>query len=543
MTRVEYYSLLAALLVGLSVRIPGILWGYDFPGGWRGHHIDEYPHLQNTISIMRPWAPQWMHPYPKGMAAHVAIPLLVKRALAGELHDDLPAGIHIIVAGRVVGVLYGAATILLVFLLAKRLFRDRRVAHFAAWIMALGGLHVSQSHFFLSDVPSIFWFLLGSYLLFFEHEQPGRNNALFLVGAAFSFGVAFGLKLSVFVIPTLYIIAITHQPRIIRGIYASVFFSFGFALVNFGSYTAYDIAKTVFGGIRNPYQVSSWAKLIIYLIELPSIVSFPLLLLFLGGSYFLLMRFVRLPADERFLPVVLIVLLPLLINSVLTMVVLSQFPRHLITFIPWICMVSAWSLVHIMEKASSKGVPAISVAIAFLVYLALFVFDGERVFLNDPRAKAARWIHQNVPPGYPIYWRTPGNFGAQGVLGHKYVDFPLRGRPPVLVIQMDDANRFLSGMGLRDSYPNDYRQVFDAESQKQIEDLQAVFKGTSEYREVARFPEGYFMPEYTIVDRLIGNRSRNYVSEIAVFTRTADHKPSGTSEGVSAVAVEQAEAR
>ena len=49
--------------------------------------------------------------------------------------------------------------------------------------------------------------------------------------------------------------------------------------------------------------------------------------------------------------------------------------------------------------------------------------------------------------------------------------------------------------------------------------MQALFQGSSEYREVARFGEGYFMPEYVLVDWLIGNRSRNYLSEIAIFRR------------------------
>ncbi len=49
--------------------------------------------------------------------------------------------------------------------------------------------------------------------------------------------------------------------------------------------------------------------------------------------------------------------------------------------------------------------------------------------------------------------------------------------------------------------------------------IQALFKGTTEYREVARFNEGYFMPEYRISDYVIGNRSRNYVAEVVIFMK------------------------
>ncbi|MHA2231885.1 MAG: hypothetical protein ACXAB4_05285, partial [Candidatus Hodarchaeales archaeon] len=150
MKKVHYYALFGALLIGLLARIPGILWGYNFPSGWHAHHVDEYWHIQNTKFLLNPSLPKWTHPYPKGMATHVAVPLLAKQALEGRSLSKPPEDINnieIIVPGRVINVLYGTATILIVFLLARRLFRDPRVACLSAWVFALGGLHVSQSHF------------------------------------------------------------------------------------------------------------------------------------------------------------------------------------------------------------------------------------------------------------------------------------------------------------------------------------------------------------------------------------------------------------
>jgi len=83
-------------------------------------------------------------------------------------------------------------------------------------------------------------------------------------------------------------------------------------------------------------------------------------------------------------------------------------------------------------------------------------------------------------------------------------------------------------MGWRDSYPRDYRKIFMAQSQAQIDQLQSLFRGTSEYRERARFREGYFMPEYTVVDRLIGNRARNYVAEVVIFARATEANATGS---------------
>jgi hypothetical protein len=103
--------------------------------------------------------------------------------------------------------------------------------------------------------------------------------------------------------------------------------------------------------------------------------------------------------------------------------------------------------------------------------------------------------------------------------GYQHVTFPNAGRPSVIVSEMMSANHYLSGIGFKNSYPKDYRNIFDSESQARIESLQALFKGTTEYQEVARFREGYFMPEYIMSDHLIGNHSRNYVSEIIIFLK------------------------
>jgi len=102
---------------------------------------------------------------------------------------------------------------------------------------------------------------------------------------------------------------------------------------------------------------------------------------------------------------------------------------------------------------------------------------------------------------------------------YEHVEFPNLGRPPVVVIEMHHANHYLSGMSWKNSFPEDYRFIFASRSQAWVEARQSLFRGTSEYKEVAHFSEGYFMPEYVLTDRLIGNRSRNYVAEIVIFRK------------------------
>jgi hypothetical protein len=69
--------------------------------------------------------------------------------------------------------------------------------------------------------------------------------------------------------------------------------------------------------------------------------------------------------------------------------------------------------------------------------------------------------------------------------------------------------------------PTNVKQVYGAGTQADLETLQAVFRHTSEYQEVARFKEGYLMPEFRITDALLGNRARNYVGEIVIFRKSS----------------------
>jgi len=459
--------------------------------------------------------PRWdPHPYPYGTAAHVAIPLIGLQLAEGQLFEKTFTPGKIITLGRAINVLYGTATILLVFLFTRRLFRDQRIALIAAWIFALGGLHVSQSHFFVADVPGLFWFLLGSFLLFLEIDRSYKNFSPFLMGAAFSLGVAFGIKLVIVSLPTLAIIALIRRPRIIRAFYSVVFFLTGYISVNLASFTAYDLFKAFTKGVSDPYLWSPLSNVFLYLIELPSLISFPILLLSIGGGYFLARKYFSSRDRMDFWPIMLIVILPLVINAFFVVFKYDHFLRHLIPFIPWISILAAWSLVTLSDKLTSRKITPFFLIMPVFVYLALFVFDGERVFIQEPRNEAARWILNNITPGTPIYWTYHNWFK-----GYQFTDFPEMGRPPVLAIEMHFANHILSGMSWKNSYPNDYRYIFNSGSQARVDAFQSLFKGTSEYKEVARFSEGYYMPEYVLVNNLIGNRSRNYVAEIVIFMK------------------------
>ena len=523
------YWLLAALLVGLLTRIPGIFWGYNFPTGWAFHHPDEWPHLINAETLINPLLPpKWSHPYPKGLAAHAAVPVLAARLLQGQLMvksreemEQPPERAKIFLLGRIVSVLYGVGTILVVYLLGRRLFQSPWVGLTGAGILALGGLHVSQSHFFVADASALFWWSVGT-LLLLRHVQDDPRSESALLWAGFSFGVAFGVKLWLASIPSLFLVAAWQRPRILRILHSGIFFLAGFVIVNFAAYTPFDLYKTLVRGVGDPYEFTVWSNVRLYLVELPSIVSFPFLLLALAALY-PLARKLFLPVNRPRLPALLMIVgLPLFIQLFLTAVKLDHFPRHIVAFIPWLALAAGWSLVWLSTKLWTRGFHPALVCFPVFAYLAVFVYDGEKGYLREPRNEAAKWIQQHIAPGTLISWEGQHLFS-----GYEHTGFPSPKRPCLVAVDMYRANHYLSGMGWKNSYPRDIRYIFDAMSQERVDAYQVLFKGQTEYREVARFGEGYFMPEYLLADALLGNRSRNYISEVVIFSNGTCPKPAG----------------
>ncbi len=247
------------------------------------------------------------------------------------------------------------------------------------------------------------------------------------------------------------------------------------------------------------------------MIELPSLISFPILILAITGAGILGYKFVKSYPTDRFWQIAIIIILPVLFYTLLTFT-RSHFLRHLIPFVPWMALCAGWMLVKIADGLKQRKIHPILVYAPVFLYLVFFVFDGERLYINEPRNEAARWIYTNLPSGGTYTWGRHNNLP-----GYKFVDEPMTTQPTLLVIEMADSNHILSGYGFKNSFPHDYQKIYDALSQENVDWIQSLFKGTSEYREVARFKDGYFMPEFVLVEQLLGNRSRNYISEIVIF--------------------------
>lgn len=57
----------------------------------------------------------------------------------------------LILTGRLISLLYGGLTVLLIYFITKELFSDLKTALMAAGLLSLAGLHVTHSHYATVD--------------------------------------------------------------------------------------------------------------------------------------------------------------------------------------------------------------------------------------------------------------------------------------------------------------------------------------------------------------------------------------------------------
>lgn len=517
-------SLLAAVLVGLLVRLPGVAWGANWPDGFTSHHPDESTHLQNANAMISPLEPHADVPYPKAMAAYVAAPVLLWYAAHGQYGGPRLHVPWIIGPGRLVSVAFGIAAILLVFAVGRDALGDSRAGLAGAWLLALGGLHVTESHFFVADVPVTTWTLLSLWLTWRDlQEGPGRNE--YLRWAAFAAGAAFALKLFVLALPALAYAVVVKPQRLLRASHAAVFAAAGLLASSLGFDTPTTLYRTVTLGINAPFTFDRVRGAVLYLVELPSIFSLPLLLLAVSGTWLLARRLASTDAVTRRHALAVFGVAPV-VALAFVLFKLDHFARHWVVLVPWAAIAGGWALARALDALQRRRRPTALVLVPVFVWMAAFVIDAERFFILDPRNDAAHWLRSNVPEGSRVYWtwhRAPA--------GYQSARWFTDGNPDVLVVEMFEANNYLSGVDWRDSYPTDFRHILDGQTAERVAAVQSLFRGTSAYTAVARFPERYVMPEYRVAMTLLGDRARNGISEVVIFRRQAPAQTSSPASG------------
>lgn len=192
-------KVLIIFFIALSLRLYGLNWD-------QGTHLHPDERFLTMVSadIKLPTSIQnyfdtnnsLLNPVNVGHRFYVygTLPLLVVKTIAQITSFDGYDKIYLV--GRIISAIFDSVTSLIVFYLAKMLFKNKKIAY-ASWIAyAICVFPIQQSHFFTTDTFLVFFSTLALFSLinFFE------NNRLFTcLVSGFIFGLAISSKISLII--------------------------------------------------------------------------------------------------------------------------------------------------------------------------------------------------------------------------------------------------------------------------------------------------------------------------------------------------------
>lgn len=135
------------------------------------------------------------------------------------------------IAGRFITSLYGIGIIILSFLMAKKIYKNKKNSFFSSFLIAFAPLIILNSLYMYVDIPGLFWIMLCLYYSLKIIENQNNKN-LFLAGI-FS-GLACGTKINLFVSIFIPLIATLLIYKNVKNFILSIIYIFGGFIISFG---------------------------------------------------------------------------------------------------------------------------------------------------------------------------------------------------------------------------------------------------------------------------------------------------------------------
>lgn len=450
----------AALVLGLALRLLGMGWGVPRAPHFRNWFQDERFTLGVVLRMdpsrldldPRYYINPGLHYYSllKAIGGASAIGLDLKLPVADDdpfkpsaLSADTYRALFIV--GRGLSVLLGAATLLLLFLIGRRLYDDR-AGLWAALLGAIAWPLVYESHFLVVDGPAVFWLLLGFLaLLRLDAAPAGRWRWL----APALIGLAVGAKYlnALLVFPLVFVLWRAGR----RGSAAALARTVVVALAGFlvaNPYALLSLPRFLSGDAQGFGGVFGARGLLYYNNFPPSLVTPPwstASALGVAGAIALVLALAVLMvrrgrADRLLLSFVLPCYLLLFLRA-------SPMMRHFLPLVPFLCLTLAGALGR-RDVLGLKVGPAGSVLLgaAALGMLALSVSGVARMVRPDTREQAAAWLEANagrelilLPTWFPFRY-TPA-VDSLNVVAANYSPVALADLKPAYVMLVEPEYR------------------------------------------------------------------------------------------------------
>ncbi|MEO6508708.1 MAG: glycosyltransferase family 39 protein [Patescibacteria group bacterium] len=161
------------LVLGFVLRIYGLQWD-------QGNHL----HPDERMLIMVADRLHFWDQLNPDFFAYGTLPIYLLKGSSQLLdilfHTHLTTFDNLLYVGRIISVLFDLGTLLVVYLLTKKLFKDTAAALFSALFYAITFFAIQNSHFFVVDVLLTFFLTSLLYSLMLYLEKPSYMKLFFV---------------------------------------------------------------------------------------------------------------------------------------------------------------------------------------------------------------------------------------------------------------------------------------------------------------------------------------------------------------------------
>ncbi|MDP6508750.1 MAG: DUF2298 domain-containing protein [Chloroflexota bacterium] len=555
-------ALAAIALLALGLRVFGLNWD-------DGHHLHPDERFLTIVETSIQWpgsiaeyfdpSQSPLNPYGQpdiSFFVYGTFPLFLVKALAEITGYTTYDTINLV--GRAVSAVFDVGTVLMLFLLTRRLF-DRRVALLAALLAALSVLSIQLSHFFAVDTFSTFFVTAALYFMLRVYRE---QYWYLFAGLGLVVGLALASKLSsglILPLVAIYVVASYIRDRdsaarpawtlLLAGLLAAgLVAAFTFRIAQPYAFTGsnlfdFQLAREFLDAINQQRQIQEgtydwppgiqWAGTTPYLFPLKNIVLWGLgpalgvtgVLALAGASW----RLWRRRDWALFLPVVWV-----LLNFAYFGGLVLKTMRYYQPTYPMLALLAAWLLLKAWDGWGRSGrARALRVALFAVVIggTALWALAFTGIYSRPvSRLAASEWIHNTIPDGTPVateHWddalplALPG-FGGAG--RYELLQLPLydddtpQKRERVLDIVTRAEYIILSSNRLSDSIPRMPRRF-----PMTIRYYEALFSGELGFAEIAEFTSRPSLAGFEFVDDSAEEAFTVYDHpRVRIFQKTAE---------------------
>lgn len=318
-------------------------------------------------------------------------------------------GFLLFYTGRVTSIVFGLATVYLVYLLGRRLW-NRSTGYLAAWLLAISPLHIYFSQVFKVDISLVFWVLLALYFSL-RIYQGGTLKDYVWTGIAS--GLALGTKYNFIVLFPFLVFLFRSgtdlRQRLRMGFLTlySAFFTFiitcPYILLDFpGFFSEIKVFFShpglfIYGNVKTSSALPLWLYRLIFLFPL---YFSPLIFLISFGGMAQLIR------SDRFQGLIFLSF-PAAYYLFSSFFSAYTVPQYQFPLLPFIFLAGAAALAGII-KSRSRWLRLTGRGI-LLLSTVFFLSDLKYPHLNEisrPFRDAGGWVEKNIPRDSRVltYW-------------------------------------------------------------------------------------------------------------------------------------------